>query len=406
MGLCVDVVPGSKNVIDKKEERPGSGDGRCARELLADISKAKELVAASKPKEAIAILEPLLGSCGVGAEMNGPRALMLAYIASAYQLLGNIEKSLAHSKSALELSGRTGVDQVTKGEVYYVHGTSLRIKGDQKECLVYLTRALALFEACHDNEAIGRTCRAIGSALLNSGLYAKSLAYLMRSLKIYEEMGDRNSLNGTLNNIALSKGFQGMNEEALKDYDRLLELGVDAQDDRQVATVCVNIGHFNNRLQRWDTALEHYKKAETVALRVGDRRLSGFIAFGKAEALAGKGQLEEAARTIDASFKDTTATKSDEAMAWTLRARGIISRERGDLRRAQDDFALAEKVLGGGAFDYLVTRIYIEWGKTLVKAGDMNGAKAMFEKARKIYKRNRLALLEKELDMTIKGLGI
>jgi len=383
-----------------------SGDGCRAQELLADISKAKGLIAASKPLEALAILEPKLERYGAGAEMNGPRALVLAYMANAHQQLGDLEKSLALTKSALELSGGTEVDPMIKGEVHLAHGTALRIKGDQKESLVYLTRALALFEACHDKDAIGRTGRAIGSAYLNLGLYGKGLAYLNRSLKISEEIGDRISIHGTLNNIALAKGFQGMNEEALKDYQRLLELGEAAMDDRQVATVSVNLGHFNNRLQRWDTALEHYKKAEAVIQRLGDKRLSAFIAFGKAEALVGKGRLDEADRMIEASFKETNATRSDEALAWTLRARGIISRERGDLAKAQDDFALAQKVLSGGTFDYQITRIYIDWGKTLVRAGDLKGAKAMFEKAREIFRRSKLMLLEKELDLTIKELGI
>lgn len=394
-------MPGKLVAIEERKAPKGPGDGHRGTEVLAKIGKAKELIDASKPMDALAMLEPLLKELEPLDDMKGLRALTRAYLATAHQLLGNIDKSLACTKSALELSGGTGVDPLIKGEVHLAHGVALRIKGDQNESVVFLARALALFEACHDKEAVARTCRAIGSAYLNLGLYVKGLAYLNRSLKFYEDIGDRSAMNASLNNIALSKGFQGMTEEALKDYEKLLSLGEAAGDDRQLATVSVNLGHFNNRLQRWDIALAHYERAEAAVSRLSDKRLGAFIAFGRAEALAGKGMLDEADRVIDASFDEIAATKSDEAMAWTLRARGIVARERGDLGRAQDDFALAEKFLSKGAFAYIITRVYIDWGKTLFKAGDIKGARALFEKARDVFKRNKLPLLEKELDETV-----
>lgn len=366
------------------------------------FSKGKALMQKDNYKEALGTIEgamELMERARAGPEDMVP---LLVVRSRLYLFMGELDKSEAFALRSMEMITRPGIKAFLKGEATGMYGLALLARGDLVKCLENLERALSLYETAKDKDGIATSTRLIGNVYLMRSQYGKALAYYKRSLKLCEELHNVKEVGGTLNNIALAKGLQGLHSDAIKDFNKMLEVFTDETHQRLRASVHTNIGYFNCLLGKWDEALKHYDESVAISKRVGYGRVDGYNIVGRAEVLVGRGDVRGAEKTINECYKAVMGSKNEDVMGRLMRVRGVIHREKREMEKAEEDFSMAERFLGVGGHEVFLAQNYIEWARARLLKGDGAGAKALFDKARKIYRDLNLSILERALDEIIK----
>lgn len=355
--------------------------------------------AAASFDKAISLLE---------GEKAGPEELIRAYVAvSRLNLLTrDLDRCEAFALKAVDQMKKQGVGPAAKGEAMNAYGAALAWKGERAPALANLERSLSYFEAAKDEWGVARACRNIGTVHLFRSLFAKSLAYYNRASKVFEELRRDEEVWSILVNIALAKGLQGLYSDAIKDYERIVVHCNKEGRGRLVATSHTNMGFFYHRMGDLDKAMAHYEESSRLYGTMEVRGPDFFNIIGKADVLLARGDVEAADKLIRANLEALMASGSDDIIGRVQRTSGLLSMERGDLKRAEEHFAKAEKRLDAALNEVVRAQVYIDWARAKLKAGDGEGATQMFDKAREIFSRLRLPLLEKELDTVLrKGAG-
>jgi len=320
--------------------------------------------------------------------------------------LGTFDRGEALAFEALDLIKGPDVPVILKGQANHIYGLALLRKGDLALSLKHLERALTLFEAGKTKEWVAHTCRHIGNAYSQRSLYGKAIVYYNRSMRIYQELAREREVWYVRHNIAMANGALGNFKEAINEMELVLE-NVTRMDDLDMQAMChTNMGNFHIDLREFDKALQHYYEGERIARSIGNRWTDAYNTIGMVTALVEKGDLEGAQKVMDERFRSLMASKANDIMGSALRARGSLFRERGELKKAEDDFMLAERLLAQEHIQLSLIEVYREWGRTAAKAKDQRRARELFGKARAILTELKLPLIEKELDKVMKGCGL
>ena len=370
-----------------------------AREL---VKQGIDLMEHDGYKEAAASLDKAISLLEGGKA--GPEELIRTYVAVSRLNLftRNLDKCEAFALKAVDQMKKQGVGPSAKGEAMNAYGAALAWKGERTSALANLERALSFFEAAKDEWGVARACRNIGTVHLFRSLFAKSLAYYNRASKIFEELRKEEEMWSILVNIALSKGLQGLYSDAIKDYERIVVHCNKEGRGRLVATSHTNMGYFYQKMGELDKAMEHYEESSRLYGTMEVKGPDFFNIIGKADVLIAKGDMEAADKLLRNHIEALMASSSDDIIGRVQRTSGLISIARGDLKRAEEHFAKAEERLSAAVNEVVRAQVYIDWASARLRAGNGKGATQMFDKAREIFSRLRLPLLERELDIVIK----
>jgi tetratricopeptide (TPR) repeat protein len=371
-----------------------------------ELERGKALFDKDDIKAAAPVLEDALALMTKARAGPGDRIEVLVSISNAYIDSGNLERGEALALEAMGLIGKPGIPVVLKGKATHMMGQTMMRKGDPAAALKHLERAFALFETAGNREWMAHTSRAIGNSYVLMSLYSKAIVYYNRSIKLYQEAGREREVWYVRNNIALSMGLQGNYSDAIKELEVVL-VNVTRLEDRNMVAMChSNMGFFHQHLGQFDRALQHYEEGLRIARAEGNIRVDSSAIIGMVDVAVGKGDIDGALRMINENFKALMATKSNELMGQALKSRGTVYRERGELKKAEDDFALAERMLVTGNDRVTLAELYIEWARTMAKANEKGRARGLFDRAGAIYRELTLPLLQKELEKAMKDCGL
>jgi len=386
----------------KKDDGP---DWAQIDEVRKRLETARSLKLKNEFKTAIKLLEETVDHAQWMSA--GPRDKLEVYVelAKVHAILREAEKSHVYAKKALDLVSSPGLDAYHKGMANAIYGWALHASGDKTGALKYLEKALSLFETAKDKDGIAWVCRGIGNNYLYKGYFSKAIVYYSRALRLNCDTGNEEDTDIVINTMALAKGLQGLYPEAIKDLEGLVARCTKRNNPRIVAVAHSNIAYFYQLMGDWDKALSHYEISSRIKRGFGAPGGDSHNIFGKAEVLVRTGDLNGAERLLEESFGEMMATGSDDIMSRAVRVRGILRSERGDLKKAEEDFANAEGIMLKGGQETILALNYIDWAVNRLRAKDAGGAKELFAKARQIYRSLKLSYLEKELDAIMARYG-
>ncbi len=190
-------------------------------------------------------------------------AKILGNIGVVYQAQRDLPKALDYFFKALKVAEEVGdkngvaIDLGNIGIVYY----------DQKDldkALEYYLKALKAKEELGNKISISKTLGNIGLVYRDQNNFDMALDYYLRSLKLVEELGDKNGIAANLGNL-------GSLYTITKDYAKAEKYLSDALEiSHSIGALDIEMNHeiyfselFSNT-NRYQLALEHYKKAMTI----------------------------------------------------------------------------------------------------------------------------------------------
>ncbi|HEX4964689.1 MAG TPA: CHAT domain-containing tetratricopeptide repeat protein [Thermoanaerobaculia bacterium] len=285
-----------------------------------------------------------------------------------------VAAKLEQTISQFEILGNLG----RAADASYALGR-VRIKLNEPAAAVpALQKSLAAFRASGDRNAEGRTINSLCPAYLSMGLPREALAcdYNALAFALGSPSGEANALN----NLGRAQESLGRAEEALVSYDQALilwrRLGLRSKEGLTLS----NRGNLLGALGQTQRALDDL-----------DRTLSLLEENSKAGALEIRGYLRSQAGQPGPAAKDLARAldlhrragdRRGEAVA--LNDLGLLyqSLDRKKARRAFDEAAAIFRELGDRSNEAVVS---VNRGRLRAGDGDLSGAEADFEWARKAF---------------------
>lgn len=205
-------------------------------------------------------------------------AYALTAIGSAYDYLGEYNKSLEYYSAALPIA-RELKNLSLEADAYSNVGTEYYSLSEHQKALEYFQKSFQTYDQA------ARTGRAVinlegkASALNNAGLVydalgetRKSLEYFNLALPLLQAIGHRRGHAVLLNNIGLGFSVLGETRKALDYYHQSLRIARDTQDRQSESLTLSNIGTIYDYLGEHEKALDYYNQALAISRSLGFRR--------------------------------------------------------------------------------------------------------------------------------------
>lgn len=218
--------------------------------------------------------------------------------AEAAALDGSAEKAVRMSaiskyEQATKLFLEAG-DKTRAAELYNIQGTMWMTLGNYPKRLESYENALKLYTALKDENGEALSSMNVGDTLASAGENERALTYLLRAFRKFREYGDqylesvaawtigqifsaigqpekalefylasqsRNPTADGLDTVARGNDYLGRYEQAFSFYDRSLKMRVAKNDTFGLSKTHSSLGSHFALQGKFDTALEHFKKA-------------------------------------------------------------------------------------------------------------------------------------------------
>jgi class 3 adenylate cyclase/tetratricopeptide (TPR) repeat protein len=312
-----------------------------------------------------------------------------------------------------------------QGRAHNALGNLLLLKGDYVEARPYLERAAAYFEQAADMSGIVRTYGNLGNLLFRQGEYAEAVNYLLRSLEMsrrlrltvsaqivanlgltYMNQGNyaegvrvqtdalaeserRNDKLGMaiLNiNLGIVLMEQGNDEAALAPFEHGLALAQALGNKQLISIALGSLGNLQRIKGNFELAATYLDDDLRMTRELGDRQGIAIACELTGKLYATRGEFEEALRFYEQSLGLCRALNYQKGIAKTLHGLGEVYGWQNDFLRAisslDEAIAIAERINNR----LILGQCLIEKANTLIKAGDISGAHALFRHAETVAK--------------------
>jgi DNA-binding CsgD family transcriptional regulator len=209
------------------------------------------------------------------------RVSLLSEAAECASLAGDIERSLACTRSALELVDEE-TDPIQAGILHERLGRNLWLAADGTGSLNAYREAVRLVPADPPSPERARVLASEGQILMLVARYAEAISLCEEAISIARSLGERSTEAHALCSLAPAKAFMGETAEAetlLLDARRIAE---EIGDPQNLGRAYVNLSTVLGIAGRPRAALEVAREGEEVARRWGIARSFGTWMKGEA----------------------------------------------------------------------------------------------------------------------------
>lgn len=268
----------------------------------------------------------------VSTDDSETRANMLRKIGSAYEKMGDYDKSLEVLAKAkvLAVEGKAGYGRILLAEGHPCFG-----KGEFERAMILFKEAINLFEETGvEKKDIGNALRAIGNIHSSKGEYESALENYERSLAVMKEIDDKYGIAASLNNIGSVHYARGEQDITLKYLEYSLEIMENIGDKQGVARLLGNIGNVHNFRGELDKALESYERSLVIMETIGDKQGIAILLSIKGNMHLRRGELDKALEFYKRSLEIYENIGDKEGIANLLNSIGDVHLSKGEQEKA------------------------------------------------------------------------
>jgi len=316
--------------VDNPEQRASSLQGIGISYGL--LNKPEE--ALRKYQESLAIRRQIGDQSGIAASLYQSGKIQVQ--------LGKPEAAQKSFQEALEIDQKIG-DKVGVGGTLLDLGNLFDDRGDHDQALTYYKQSLQIHREINDEYLQGMCLNNIGSIYFEKTQYEDAQTYFEQALQLWEKANNSSQIIESVHNLAETQAKLGQYEQAVKQYLRALELRRNSNDTRGAAIESYSLGTVFDLQGRYGAALSSKQEALKTFRDLKDRTFwTAEILSGYGEALILAGRTEEAKTYLDEALSLSRDLKNDAMAAQTLNFQGDALFYAGDLKGAK---ALYEKGL-------------------------------------------------------------
>jgi putative nucleotidyltransferase with HDIG domain len=286
------------------------------------------------------------------AAAAGKRELARQRYESALYLLRDPSEAIA-SATILRRVGRTYLDD-----------------GDVQAGMDCLTAALAVAEACDDSREIAHTVNVMAISYWQRGLLEDAERLYDQAAKMARLADDERLVAMVEQNLGVIASMRGDIERALVHYHdsltRYRRLGL----NEELARLLPNIGMAYAGLERWDDAERTYAESYALAKDCNDTWTRLMVESNRVDLLLKRRDFVKARAVCDRILFEAGALRETRVLAETYKHVGVIARETGNLRdaenflsRAYEQATAREEVLLGAEIAREQAELYLALGR-------------------------------------------
>src|SRR3954447_23018824 len=195
---------------------------------------------------------------------SAERALVLAALAQARMLIGQIEDSRRLAEEAIEIARAVG-DRAVESHALNTLGVDIAALGDRQGGLVALRQSLAIELERRSSDDLHRAYTNLGDVLDQDGRLDESIAIALEGVEMARETGTTRSWAGFLLSEAAKRCWRlGRLEEADRMLRQALDYGAEGVSGGNVSLAATQLAAM---LGRWDEAAGHLAEARRLLSR-------------------------------------------------------------------------------------------------------------------------------------------
>jgi len=175
------------------------------------------------------------------------------------------------------------------------------VQGDYAGARAYIEQALHIAVNSGNVQNEATYLMNLGVLSVEQGNYAEAMGMFQQSLHIQQALGDRRGESLALGNLGNVFLYLGAYAEAKTHYEQALCIQREIGARKDEALSVGNLGLVYHYLGEHETAREYSQQALQIAQGIGERRAQGAMWMKLGHALAGLGQLDEAANAYGKS---------------------------------------------------------------------------------------------------------
>ncbi len=266
-------------------------------------------------------------------------------------------------------------------------GTVLRDQGELDSADECYRRSLEAAEACGSLEARAavENCRA--AMAQRRGDIDRAIALYGSATALATEAGEIPLVGLIQMNLGVLENIRGDLAHAQDHYRTALKAFEDVGDDRSAAWVLNNLGMLLNDRGLPAAAGNVLSRGLEIARSRGDRHLEGILLTSYAESLIAKARWDDATTTLEEAFRIVCEGDEPGRAGEVLKFLGVLERERGSPKEADEHFREALCVATSVHDPLLAAEVRRERGELHLRQGDRDGALGDWKEALEAFRK-------------------
>ncbi len=208
-------------------------------------------------------------------------ALSLIRRAVAMQIQGDLQKSLADNRNAIEILDEFPEYGLIKAEALRNIGVTLYYKGEVKEAINILKESLRLFESYDDQQNVPKVLFNIGLMHKVLGDYVRAEMMYQEALDIWSTGGNMSWMADLLNNLGVLQQLRGDYEKAAGNFEKAVEYARISNSPKAESIILTSLGDLYKDLDAYEESLDVYKQAETLAKQTNDNFMLFYLTLAE-----------------------------------------------------------------------------------------------------------------------------
>ncbi|MBI2846001.1 MAG: tetratricopeptide repeat protein, partial [Chloroflexi bacterium] len=307
------------------------------------LARSAVAIDSGKFLEAQILAQSALRRCARRGDSQGTvRALVLQ--ANIERFRGNFGRGIRLGQQAIKLCRETLRDRSLEAQALRTLGILHGMKGDLRQSLVMLRRALELYQKEGDEVNRAYVSTSLGTALRREGRLVEADAYYYQALEIWRHLGNTVEEARLLNNLAVGKYSEGDHRGALELFEESLAKAFAASAPGVECNILAGMADVYRELGQLGRAKGKYKETLQLARKVGDASLVLYATDGLAETHRREGDLAGAR-----SYLRRALEMVEKSPSWLDRARvyitaGLLSSDLGLLKESRTRLVQAKRI--------------------------------------------------------------
>ena len=290
------------------------------------------LMGCGKYEGAIGALDEAVSAYRAAGDRDGiGRAI--AQIGWAYVRGGSGSQGLRRVEALLTPDELTSLAPPTRAALLCAHAVLLFALNRYDEQLASAREASALARAASDTEAMARSLRQEGLALVQLGRFDEALPITLETIQLAELAGDLDSYSAALNDTAAVYRIRGELRSSWDYSARSVEVAERLGDPTAIAFFAGSHGDNAYLLGDWAAARHSFERSVAVARDMGSSWVTAYALYSLGQLDLVQGRDEEAIRYLDEAV--TCAERDHDLQA--LRCVQAVLAERDLVRGAASD---------------------------------------------------------------------
>lgn len=224
-------------------------------------------------------------------------------------------------------------------------GTMLVRKGDWKNAVPYLERALELYSMAGDRYHYAFVGHDLGAVYMFIGEKNKAHAHFEQALSHWRKLGHAGTIANTLNSMGVAQYQAGALKQAQELLQEALRYAREARNLRIEAYTLASLGDVYRDQGKLPEALKAYTDASDLAERVRENFLITFTRVAAGDVWRLSGDLPTAERILQTALQAASAHQSEYESGLAHLGMGILRLDQDDIESARQHLERALALL-------------------------------------------------------------